>query len=320
MRIGLALLFLFCLIPAAHAELFEDTLQRAIPAVSGGKLVLDTEYGDIELTTGGSNQVSIDVYRRVSARDKAEADSIFNDFELDTKSTGKEVVVHGIFKNGWESGTWGEFCHNGNCLSYGRKLKRFVYRIQIPKKFTVDIATLGGDIFTDDIDGDVQLSTSGGDIRVGNVAGGVRVDTSGGDIRIGDTSADIEAKTSGGDIQISSGKNVMAETSGGDIDILAARGIVSADTSGGDVKVHLMEQPKGDCRMETSGGDVVVYLPASSKMNLDARTGMGEIDVEDFKITVDTRDEDRLQGKLNGGGPDLILRSSSGDIVIRSQN
>jgi len=301
MRKGLVCVLFLFLTSTVHAEIFEDKVHRTIPAIVGAKLVLDAEFGDVEVVTDASNQIEIDVYRRVDTRDRAEADAIFQDFQLSTHTSGKEIVVEGVFKNGWKSGSCCDFCHNGECLSYSRKLKKHTYRIQIPKDMSVDLTTWGGDLSIGDLESNVFAFTSGGDIEIGNVGGNVEVDTSGGDIQIGDAAADVEAITSGGDINIRS-----------------AHGSVKARTSGGDVNVRLLEQPKRKCQMETHGGDVIVYLPRSAKMNLDAETNMGEVDANDFTITSAVREEDELQGKINGGGPELILRTSAGDIEIRS--
>jgi len=318
-----------------RAEQFEDTVHKSFPVNGGGKLTLDADIGNVEIMTDASNTVQVDVYRRVDTHDKAEADKIFQDFSLEAKQTGNNIDLRGIFQDGWRSGWSGNYCRNGECLWYGKKLKVHRYQIHLPKTFSVEVGTGAGDIYVGDLQS-VDLNTSGGDIRVGQIAGEVKantsggnikvlkasradVETSGGDIEIGEVNGDVIAHTSGGGIEIKHGKNVEAETSGGDINLSSVEGTVRADTSGGSIEAHLRQQPNGDCRLETSAGEVMVYLPKTAKMNIDATTDNGEVMVTDFILTDSVHREDRLNGAINGGGPRLILRSSSGDIEVRPE-
>ncbi|PWT89162.1 MAG: hypothetical protein C5B54_09405 [Acidobacteria bacterium] len=335
------LLILFLFATSLSAEQFQDTVHKTFPASPGGLLKLEVEFGDIELTTVDSNQVEMDVLRRVTAGNKEEAQSIFDDLDIQSQQKGNTIEVQGTFKEGWRHwSSWGNgrICHNGHCLSYGDQLRELRYRIHVPKNFNINVDTSGGDVIVGDLQGDSRVSTSGGDIRVGHITGKIDVNTSGGDVRVvqGDRNANIEtsggdinvgeiagdvvARTSGGDIEIKKGNNVDVETSGGDIRISAANGHIQAETSGGEIEVHLMTQPKDESRLESSAGNVLVYLPSSVKLNLDARTNMGEVNAGSISLSSVIRKEDELQGSLNGGGPNLVVRTSTGDIEIRTNH
>jgi DUF4097 and DUF4098 domain-containing protein YvlB len=169
-----------------------------------------------------------------------------------------------------------------------------------------------------------EVSTAGGDIRVESVTGDLKATTFGGDIRAGSVSGDARLETSGGDVVVrSAGGSVNARTGGGDIVLKKVRGPVTARTSGGSITCEISGTggPGGD--LSTSGGDVTVTLPANYKADVEIRVTGGEPDsdsiVSQFPgISVSKRAGQLLgEGRLNGGGPKLVIRSSSGVVTIK---
>jgi hypothetical protein len=54
-------------------------------------------------------------------------------------------------------------------------------------------------------------------------------------------------------------------------------------------------------------------------VDLDARTRGGVVISENLPITLQSegsKNREQVHGKMNGGGPELILRASSGDIRL----
>ena len=96
---------------------------------------------------------------------------------------------------------------------------------------------------------------------------------------------------------------------------------ITARTSGGSVSAYLTAQPAGDSSLTTSGGSVTVYLADDIAVDLDARTSGGSART-DFDVLAHG-DEDhsrhRIAGSLNGGGPELYLRTSGGNIRVLRQ-
>ncbi len=177
----------------------------------------------------------------------------------------------------------------------------------------------GGEIHVDEAGGKTELETSSGSIKVTTAKGGVEAVNSGGDINIGEVDGPLSARTSSGSIAVKLAKgNVDAKNSGGDIDVGEAHSSVQAATSSGAIRVNLVRQPIEDCRLEVSGGGIVLSLPKAAAINLDARSVGGKIESE-MPVTVQGEHHaGALEGKLNGGGTRVVLRSSSGDIKIKA--
>lgn len=189
----------------------------------------------------------------------------------------------------------------------------------------VTVATSGGDISAREIKGNLRAATSGGDMSIGNVGGSLSASTSSGDVSVGKVGGNVSLSTSGGDISLKSGNGMIrANTSGGDVAISRVVGSANVYSSGGTVKVGLVPEGNGKSKIESSGGDVYLYLPADAKVTIRADISGGDDDKisSDFPMTVTSggfggRHADFT---INGGGQDVYLHTSSGNIYIKKMN
>jgi hypothetical protein len=304
----------------------EEVLTKSFQVAPGGRLVLDTDIGAVEVRGADTGVVDIAVHREVRHGDR---DKVLKEFRLAFEQRGNEVYVTGDRDRHGLHGLWDDIW---------RRLKvRFV--ITLPRSFDVDVHTSGGDVDIADLKGRVMAGTSGGDISCDRIGGDVEAKTSGGDIGIGVVEGRVEAKTSGGDIRIDEAKgNVLARTSGGDIrieralaevdahtsggDITAGNvgGALKAKTSGGSVTAAIAAQPGSRCELSTSGGSITVQLAASVAVDIDAHSSGGHVET-DIPVTVQGEiGRSTLKAKINGGGPELYLRTSGGSIHIKKRD
>ncbi len=154
------------------------------------------------------------------------------------------------------------------------------FSIKVPAEYNIDVKTGGGSIDLDDLNGKVKVRTSGGSIALGKIQG-----------------------------------NVDAKTSGGSIRVDEVAGNIDAHTSGGSIKATLTKQPTADCRLTTSGGSVTAYLAPDIAVNLVASTSGGGVR-SDFKVN-GYLTKRSIEGEINGGGPQLLLRTSGGSVSVK---
>jgi DUF4097 and DUF4098 domain-containing protein YvlB len=295
---------------SVKAEELDDQIERTFTVNAGGTLTVDTDRGSIEVTTNMGNEVKV---RVIKERGNASG------FDVDMTQTGSDVEIIGDLKGNW--------------LDWGSNRLRVKFIISVPEKYNVDLNTSGGSISVSDLEGKVMLKTSGGSLDVGRVSGPVYGRTSGGSIHLDGSKADVDIKTSGGSISIGEVNGVVdAHTSGGSINIKKATGqikaytsgggivveevqaSIDAKTSGGSVRVYLSRQPENDCRLKTSGGSINLSMGSDIGIDIDAKTSSGKVK-SDFSISGEVNKRS-VRGKINGGGPELYLRTSGGDIVI----
>lgn len=281
-------------LPAALAAA-EVPLHRSFNVAPGGTLTLDADVGDIQVSPGAGG-VSIDVFRRGRAA---------QDLEVSFDQQGNDVNVTARYQHGSRWFNWS-----------GDLDARFV--VTVPSRYNVRLNTSGGDIRVGDLQGEVRCKTSGGTIRTGNIGGPIDARTSGGDISVDGVTARADLHTSGGSIDVRHvGGDLYARTSGGGITIEEALGAVDAQTSGGSIRARLAQQPRGDSRLSTSGGGITLSVAANVAVDLDAHTSGGDVESDLPVLMVGRQNDSSLEGKINGGGPRLVLRSSGGGIRLR---
>jgi Toastrack DUF4097 len=308
-------------VSAAHAAI-ESPIHRNFNVHAGGTITIDADVGDIKVTSGGSN-VSVDVIRRAKTSSRSHAEELFKDFDITFAQEQNDVRIRARYN------------HPTSWFHWNMDLDvRFV--VNVPAQYNVDLTTSGGDIVVSDLAGQVRVRTSGGDVALGRIDGVVdahtsggdvsiagshssaTLSTSGGDIKVGDAAGALNVKTSGGSIDIRrASADLYAHTSGGSIDIGDAGGAMDASTSGGSISARLSRQPRSDSKLSTSGGGITIHVAPNVALDIDAHTSGGDV-ASDVPVTLLGRQNDSsLNGKLNGGGPKLVLRSSGGDIRLQ---
>jgi len=288
----------------------EDTLTKSFVVSPGGTLTVDTDLGSIEVEATSQDSVDIRVIQEVRALNQEKADKLLKDFKIDFSQRGNDVLIEAKYTRGG----WQKFWDN---ISRHLRLK---FIISVPRVYNVDLRTKGGSISVRGTEGQVKSKTSGGSLDFQQIVGDIYGDTSGGSINIGEVDGDVDINTSGGSIRIvrASGE-VAAHTSGGSITVEEVMGAVQAHTSGGSVKAYIARQPASSCRLSTSGGSVTVYLNTDIAVDLNAQTTGGRV-YTDFPVAIRGKiDKRSLDGKINGGGPEIHLRTSGGSIYIREK-
>lgn len=304
----------------------EEVLQKSFAVGPGGKLTLDTDLGSVEVRGTDAGTVEIAVHREVRHGNR---DKLLREFKLNFEQRGNEVIVTGDRERHGLHWLWENIWHDLRV--------RFV--ITVPRAFEADVRTSGGDVDIADLGGRVGARTSGGDVSCDRIGGAVDARTSGGNVRIGLAGDRVDAHTSGGDIRIEEAKgNVLARTSGGDIRIERAGGEVDAHTSGGSitaadvagaliaktsggsVTATITSQPASRCELTTSGGSVTVRLAAGVAVDVDAHASGGHVETDVPASVQGELGRSTLKAKINGGGPELYLRTSGGSIHIQKRD
>jgi preprotein translocase subunit YajC len=178
----------------------------------------------------------------------------------------------------------------------------------------IDGTTSGGSIMVENSRDDIDLTTSGGSIDARNCDGKIRLSTSGGSLSLKDLKGDIKATTSGGSVN---GRNIsgelVAHTSGGGIQLTDLSCSLEASNSGGHIDIEIKELGKY-VKISNSGGGIDLQLPKNAGVDLDL-TG-GKIKTEQLGNFNGKIEDDQLEGKLNGGGVSVKVRSSGGRINL----
>jgi hypothetical protein len=321
MKLWSLLLLVPCL--AAFGET-EEKINRRFPVQPGARLVVDVDFGSIDVQTNAVNEVLVDVVRRVGRGRKAEEEQFLAERPVTFSSEGNTVTIHARAKS------------NQGWATRGRQRTEGRYTLTVPAQCQAQLRTAGGAIAVRDLTGPVNASTSGGSLKFTRVRGDLDGITSGGAIQIADCEGALKVKTSGGAIDVAGGagsldgltsggpvavKNfhggVEVRSSGGGITVENVTGKVEGATSGGAISARFGSPLSEPVKLETTGGGVTFHVAENAAFDLDASTSGGRVSCELPVVTGGKPTRQRLKGPVNGGGKPVVLRTSGGSIAVR---
>ena len=306
--IGILIGFIFLLTNCLTYGNIKDRITKTFSVGSGGTLLLESDIGSISVQGADIDSVEIEILREVKTNNEKKADKILEDYDIQFNHSGNDVSIDAKYKKKGIKGFWNNI---------GKHL-RVKYIVTVPSEYNVELHTKGGSITVEDIRGEILSKTSGGSLSFENIKGNISGNTSGGSISIGEVMGRSNIRTSGGSIRIRQAEGpVEAHTSGGSITVEEVIGTIEAHTSGGSVKAYLSRQPDSDCRLTTSGGSITVQLSTDMSLDVNAKTAGGRVHA-DFPVSISGKiDKNSMQAQMNGGGPELYLRTSGGSIYLK---
>jgi hypothetical protein len=158
-----------------------------------------------------------------------------------------------------------------------------VLRIQVPRQASVSLSTVNdGDISVEGLEGTLELNNTNGGITAKDVAGSVVAHTTNGDIKVTMTRVNANAP-------------------------------MAFATFNGDVDVTLPAGTRGNLRLRSDNGEIYT--------DFDVQLGSQAPKVEQHKAGSKYRLEVQqdVAGSMNGGGPEIQLRTFNGDIYLRKK-
>jgi hypothetical protein len=213
----------------------------------------------------------------------------------------------------------------------------------------VSLHTGGGSIRVNSAKGKIEAESGGGSVVVISGSKGAVLETGGGSIQVERCAGKVKASTGGGSIDLGDiGGPAEMETGGGSIRLASAKGLVHADTGGGSIELNGVPAARAetgaggivakfvaaggendDSELETSAGDITVYLAPNVNINVRASIEVAnghniKSDFPGIRVTTEGGDYGpktiTAEGSLNGGGPVLKVRTTTGDICFRRSN
>lgn len=303
----------------------EENLSRQVDVAPGDKLIVDVDFGSIQVAAGADGKVDLAAHRLVEFGNETKEKEYLAAAPITVTKEGNVVKVEARRKES----SW----HNWH---FGFSKTDASYTLHVPKKFDVDLRTSGGAIAAVDIIGNLKAHTSGGGLEFANLEGTLMADTSGGSIKLEGCKCPADIKTSGGHISVVNGTGPLrahtsggrvevhnlagdadVETSGGGLVLERIKGKLVGKTSGGSIHTSIPDEVAGDMQLKTSAGSIELAVPENAALDIDARTSVGHV-VSELPLTTSDSGRQHLRGKLNGGGKSVILETSAGSITLKA--
>ena len=267
----------------------KSDLRGEIPTRDGRRIHLVLDLGNIVVHTQNSGKVDYTVHLETDASQK-DAKDLLKSFSLSAHETPEGVYLRGQTSRQSSGRLW------------------VTVTVNVPKAYSLELSTGGGNIDSDDLDGVATVLTSGGNIKAGNVSGKARLVTGGGHITVKNVAGGLFANTGGGHITtgaVSGGATL--HTGGGHIRMASVEGMAKLSTGGGNVTV---EHSGSELNAETSGGQIEV---GETTGLVRAKTGGGGIRV--VRVSGPT-DLETMGGSIYLTQVDSAVKASTGAGVI----
>jgi len=279
-------------------------LTKSFASAGLSNVKVETSGGNVSLYGQTSGEARIEVYvRSNNGKDRlseAEIKERLKKYEINIdKDASTLTATAKPLESDWKSG-W----KNGLSISF---------KIYVPANVTSNLRTSGGNIRLNGLNGNQVAKTSGGNINIATTKGIVDARTSGGNIGINSFNGTLDAHTSGGNIKMDDAKGTLKlETSGGNMRLAQVAGSLDARTSGGNVSADIASLEKS-LTLSTSGGNINVKMPMDKGMDLDLSGDRVSVSMQNFDGTIK---DDRVKGKLNGGGIRVRIATSGGNVRV----
>jgi DUF4097 and DUF4098 domain-containing protein YvlB len=208
------------------------------------------------------------------------------------------------------------------------------YELEVPAQTRFTSHSGSGSQDINGLTGAVEVNTGSGDIRISNIGNSVRAETGSGDAQLENVRGDVHAKTGSGSIRgMEIGGGFEAETGSGRIQVqqsapgavrlktgsggIEARGVRgSLEARAGSGEITAEGEPRGGWIVQSGSGSVRLRLAMDAAFDLNAHTSSGSISMNRPVTVQGLINRKEIRGRVHGGGPQVEVRTSSGNIEI----
>jgi DUF4097 and DUF4098 domain-containing protein YvlB len=277
-------------------------IDEKFPATSGESLEVKVGHSDVTIKTGPGSGAHVQVI--VSGSNMERAREFFEHLKFRVEKNGRTIsVTTNPSQRNW-SWNWGRVDID--------------VLITVPEVFDAHVAVQHGDVQVDRLKGNLSFTTAHGDLQIGSLAGSTAVITTAhGDLEAREIATEkLRLSTAHGDVHIDrlASAAFEATASHGDINIESAEGRAEVSSSHGDISIRFAREVSGEFR--NSHGDIEISAPSALAANVDLAGS--DVKIAGSYSFEGTQKRDRIEGKINGGGPNLTARTTHGSISLRA--
>lgn len=262
--------------PVASAE----EIVKTFTISNHAKVRIQTDDAAVRVSTGDIKQVELRITYHGYKLDK--------DLRVTTSQNGDSVEVFAKTMSSW---------------GFGWNVRHSELRVEVhmPKDADLDITSSDGAVQVDSLEGNLDVRSGDGNITVQGAKGDIHLRAGDGTIEGRGLDGKVDATTGDGHINI--------EGRFDSLNIKTGDGNVTARANTG-------SKVQSSWNIRTGDGSVDLELPGQLQANIDASTHDGHISL-DIPVTVEgTFSSSRINGKMNGGGTPIIVRTGDGSIHL----
>lgn len=257
-----------------------EELTKTFTVSGHARVQVETDDGSVRVSTGEIKQVEIRVEYSGYKLDR--------DLQVHTSQNGDAVEVTAKTRS-------------GSFWNWGARHASLRVEVHLPKDADLSVRSGDGSVEADSLNGNVDITTGDGSITVQGARGIIRFHTGDGHIEARSLDGQVDASSGDGHINLE-GRFDSLKIKTGDGSVTARAGAGSRVNSAWSIY--------------TGDGSVDLEIPGDLQANIEASTHDGHISLG-LPLTVEgTFSSSRIQGKLNGGGQTVTIRTGDGSIHL----
>lgn len=275
---------------------FKEPFSKTEKLASGGRVMLETFNGPIEIRGWDREEAAIEVVKYASRQEMVDQ----MDVDIVADGSSLRVRVRRPADN----------CNCGASLT-----------VRAPRKIVVEEArTSNGPVVLESLEGSGRATTSNGRIQGWDLTGEWTLRTSNGAVELDRVNGAMAARTSNARIRVSGLRGrADVETSNGQIDAEVGEPQEGAPlvlrSSNGSISLKMNRWARNPVRIQTSNASITLALPEGVSADLRASTTNGRV-TSDYEVSARDFGKNRLEGRLGGGGERIELTTSNGPVRI----
>lgn len=310
--------FAMCFLAASPALAGrEGTFHRSLDVSGPVDIDLTTGSGNVAVRTGGNGKVEITGHIRASGWFDGGQERISRiEANPPIQQSGNSIRIGHMHDS--------DLLHN---ISIS-------YELVVPAQTQLTSHSGSGRQEVDGLTGAINLDAGSGDVRISNTGNTVRAQTGSGDMNLENIKGEVNARTGSGSIratgiaggfdaetgsghielQQSAPGSVRMKTGSGGIEARGVRGSLEARAGSGEIQAD--GDPRGGWIVHTGSGSVRLRLATDAAFDLNAHTSSGSISVNRPVTVQGIINRKEIRGRVRGGGPQVEVQTSSGNIDI----
>lgn len=338
---------------------FDYPIQASAPAAEMKRVVFDNPRGNVHVTGGDGDQITVTGHKSIQAYQRQEADRTNQNTPLEIIRQGDRLVVR----------TNQDHAPDNQRISDDLD-------VTIPRSLSVETHGANGDSEVTDVNGDVDLATNHGDMRLARLGGNARISDGHSDlINITDVKGKVDLDGHGSDLNLENISGIVTvngsysgtlefknlsqpldfEGARGtelhvagipgtlhlDLSSLNATNIVgpvrfnarsrdihidqftqslNVETDRGDIELHPVKTPLSAIEATTKNGAIDLTLPPGAAFQLQGTVDRGDAsNLYGAPLTQDSNGRRATIRGSVGNGPTITLLSTRGNITVQKE-
>lgn len=198
---------------AIDAKDFTKVISESFDVELGAKLHVENKYGAIYVDSWDKSEISIEVTIKVKTGSQSKADKLFDMIDVTIEGDRSGVSAVSSFDNVYNSSSWWDRMFD----DHDSGDYEISYQISAPKDIQLDVTNKYGHLhINSDFVGDAELTNKYGNIYAENIKGDVDISLGYGNLKIGDVH-DLDMNIKYGKAHVGNGHKVTIDSKYSDL-------------------------------------------------------------------------------------------------------